>query len=330
MNDKLKNFLSLLLRFGLSAALLFYLYKKIDFEKALGVLKTASVVDLFFAGLVFIVINIILLVRWYVYVKALELNAPFVSVVRYFFIGLFGNLFLPSAIGGDFIKIVGLCMYSTQKAKVVASVILDRLSGFAGMVTVAIAAYVCGYRLMSSLSLGLPILIMAIVSVTITVILFNEKIYSFCCIVFSFLPKIKHSLMSLHYDIALLKDRKSALYKAVGISCAAQVLAALAYYFVGKALHQDIALFYLILFMPLICVAAAMPSIGGLGVREAGVAYLLAKIGVDSGVAVSISLINFLFMVAAGLIGGLIYLATKSSAAVKLPSAGGPAVSHNT
>ena len=63
--------------------------------------------------------------------------------------------------------------------------------------------------------------------------------------------------------------------------------------------------------MPLICVASSVPSIGGLGVREAGTAFLLAKVGVDSGVAVSISLINFLFMVLVGLLGALIYWLTK-------------------
>ena len=103
------------------------------------------------------------------------------------------------------------------------------------------------------------------------------------------------------------------MYKAVGLSCVAQILAAITFFFLGKALHQDIALIYLIIFMPLICVATSIPSIGGLGVREASVAYLFGKIGIDSGIAVSVSLMNFLFMVIAGLMGGLFYAVTRPS-----------------
>src|SRR3989338_3854206 len=60
------------------------------------------------------------------------------------------------------------------------------------------------------------------------------------------------------------------------------------------------------------CVASALPSIGGLGFREAGAAYFFSRIGVDSGIAVSISFMTFLFMVAVGLMGGAIYVLTLS------------------
>ena len=43
-----------------------------------------------------------------------------------------------------------------------------------------------------------------------------------------------------------------------------------------------------------------------------GAAYLFAKIGMESGIAVSMSLINFLFMVMVGLVGGFIYVYTLS------------------
>jgi uncharacterized membrane protein YbhN (UPF0104 family) len=88
------------------------------------------------------------------------------------------------------------------------------------------------------------------------------------------------------------------------------LLLAYVYFIVAKALHQDINFLYFLIFSPLICVATALPSIGGLGVREMGWAYLLGKVGVAQGVAVSISLINFLFMVIVGLIGGAMYVLT--------------------
>lgn len=312
---KIKSLLSSLLRFGLSAVLLIYIFSKIDAEQTLAVVKTADIRFIIYAFLVFFTISFLLLLRWSVFIKALKLEAPFFSIVRYFFIGLFGNLFLPSAIGGDVIKIFGLCRYSTQKAKVVASVLLDRLSGFAGMVGVATAAFLFGHRVINDASVLISIVAMAGASAVIGTVLFHEGAYSFCCQVFARFPRVKESLMKMHYDIALLKDRPAALLQAVGISALSQVSLALTFFFISKALHQDVPLFYFIIFVPLICVASTVPSIGGLGVREAGTAYLLAKVGVASGVAVSISLINFLFMVLMGLLGGLFYVSTNSAVA---------------
>jgi len=200
---------------------------------------------------------------------------------------------------------------------VVASVLLDRLSGFAGIVIVALVAYGFGFGLIDDKSIAIPIVIMAAASFLVIVVLFNQKVYHFCCQIFDKLPKIKSGLINMHNDILLLNHKKIEGFKAIGLSCLCQIFLAWGYYLVAKALHQDIAMVYFLIFVPIICVAAAFPSIGGLGVREAGAVYLFTKIGVDSGIAVSISLINFFFMVLFGLLGGVIYVTTLSSRRVQ-------------
>ena len=45
--------------------------------------------------------------------------------------------------------------------------------------------------------------------------------------------------------------------------------------------------------------------------------YLFSKIGVESGISVSMSLLLFLFMVTIGLIGGLVYVFTISSGRIQ-------------
>jgi hypothetical protein len=311
MTEKVKNFLRALLPFVLSGGLMWWLSTKIDFAQTAAVVKSADLQYILYAFVLFVAINFVLIARWVVVIKALGLPVNFGKAARYSLIGLFGNLFLPSAVGGDLIKIVGLCLNSQDKPKVVASVLVDRLSGFAGMVVVAIISFVCGFRWIADISVALAIAAMAVASTGIAMVLFNETAYSFCCQIFSSFPKFKKSLMQMHYDIALLKGRQDALYKAVGLSAVSQVALAATFFLVSKALHQDVSLFYFIIFIPLICVMATVPSIGGLGVREAGAAYFLGKVGVASGVAVSISLINFLFMALVGLLGGVYFILTQ-------------------
>lgn len=319
MRQKLKELFSNILRYGLSIALLVYLYFKIDIAKTAAVVKSADMEYIGYALLVSGLIYVVILVRWWILIRALSLEVRFGQMTRYFFIGLFGNLFLPSSIGGDVIKVWGLCRHTSAKPKVVASVILDRLSGFGGIVVVAIISFAAGYKVVNDLSLLLSIAFMALASFGLSAVLFQEKIYSFCCTIFRRFPKIQKTLMNIHYDIALLKNRLDAIYKAVAMSCVTQVLLSVVFFLTGKALHQDVALVYWMIFVPLICVASSLPSIGGLGVREAGAAFLLAKVGVDPGIAVSISLINFLFMVVAGLVGGVIYLSMKTQHLLDIP-----------
>ncbi|MBF0523003.1 MAG: flippase-like domain-containing protein [Candidatus Omnitrophica bacterium] len=317
LNEKSKKTLNFFLRIGLTLILLGYLYHKVDIEKTKEVLLASKMIFIWQAALLFVVINGLLLVRWFVFIKALDLEVRALSVVRYFFVGLFGNLFLPSSMGGDFMRILGLCKETHHKTRVVASVLLDRLSGFVAIVLIAIGALILGYRHIDEKSLVTPVIALGVVFSLFIAVLFSEKVFSFGCRIFDKIPKVKANLMKMHYDIALLKNRKRQAVEALFLSCVSQLLFCLCFCLVARGMHQNTPVIYFLIFVPLICVISSLPSIGGLGVREAGAAYLFSRVGMDPGIAVSISLINFLFMVIIGLIGGLIYVVTFSPGRVQ-------------
>lgn len=312
-NNNAKNILSFLIRIGLSVILLVYLFSKIDTAKMITTLKGADFRYIYLAFFIIVMPNIILLLRWMVFIRALGLVVPLRSIISCYFIGIFFNLFLPSSTGGDLVKTVGLFKDTADRAKVVATVVCDRLSGFVAIVLVALVSFLLGRQLINDNSLLISIFVLASVSIGIALVLFNEKLYSFSCGLFNRFPKIKESFMRLHYAIALLKDKPRFILAAIGLSCLSQITLAFVFYLVTRGLHLDVGVTYCLIFVPLICVVASLPSIGGLGVRDAGTVYLFAKIGVDAANAVSISLINFLFMVIMGLLGGMAYLVLTSS-----------------
>lgn len=314
-----KSLFSFLFRIALSVALLGYVFSRIDLQSTGKALASADLVYILLAAAIFLIVNALLLCRWFVFIRALDLSATVPSVVQHFFYGLFGNLFLPTAVGGDIIKAVGLCKRSAQKPRVVASILIDRLSGFASIALIAVVAFMFGHRLIKDNVLLIPIAVMGGAVIAIAAVLFNEKIYSFGCRMFNRLPRFQKSLMTMHYDIALLKQahKYKEGIKGFMLSCLAQIIFAFCYYFTARAMHQEIAVIYFLIFIPLMNVAATFPSIGGLGVREVGAAYLFGKVGVGTGIAVSLSLINFLFMVMVGLVGGVIYVYTLSAGRVQ-------------
>ena len=316
MNQKVKGWISFGLRFGISAGLLWFLFHHMDQKGTVAelaeLIKTADVKYVFYAFIPFAVINGFLLVRLRIFIDALELDVPWMNMARYSLIGLFGNLFMPSAIGGDVIKTVGLCTNAEEKSKIVAAVLLDRLSGFASMVVVSTVSLLVGFRYLNNPLLWAAVALMAILLTGLGCVLFNETLYRLFCHIFHFFPKLKKAVMQMHYDIALLKGRKIAIVKAIAMSCCGQILLALTFFWLSKALHQEISLFYFIVFTPITCVASSFPSIGGLGFREGALEYLLVQLGVVAGIGVSIGLLDFLFMVVVGIFGWAFFVVTKN------------------
>ncbi|MBF0569962.1 MAG: flippase-like domain-containing protein [Candidatus Omnitrophica bacterium] len=312
MKHVVKDMLSFLGRLALSAALMAWLFTQIDWKDITTAVRGADPVLLFWAFVVTVAIQFVVLWRWAIFMWALNLQAPLGQVCRYFFIGLFCNLFLPTSIGGDVVKAIGLSRGVGQKPKVFASVVLDRLSGFAGLVIVALLAYVVGTRIVDAPSVLVPIVVLTVLSVTIGGILFSRRIYAIGCRVFHKIPKAHKALLDMHNDVLLMTGRKRTGFGCIALSCLIQILGAFLYYLIGRALHLEASFLHYLIFAPIVGAITFLPSIGGLGVREVGWVYFLAKVGVDKGAAASLSLISFFFVIICGLIGGVVYVTTVS------------------
>ena len=78
--------------------------------------------------------------------------------------------------------------------------------------------------------------------------------------------------------------------------------------FIGLALNIRIPFLYYFVFVPLISVLSAIPiSFNGIGIREASYIFFLKLTGIDMEKAFAFSLLWFLIVVGASLIGGIIF-----------------------
>ncbi len=317
MTEKVKNIVSFLGRLALSAGLLAWIFSFVNWREMFGVMKGADVGFLLWAAAVHFLIQGIVLVRWYLFMNALKLEVSAGMVCRYYFIGLFCNLFLPTAIGGDLVKAIGLSRRAGQKPKVFASVVLDRLSGFAGIVVVAALAYVFGSKLINEPSMIIPIAVLTVLSLAVGGMLFSQPVYRFFGGLFRAVPRVHKGILQMHEDVLLMRGKKRTGLACVMLSCLVQALSAYLFYLLALALHQQVHFMPFLVFTPIVAVITFLPSIGGLGVREVGWVYFLAKIGLAQGVAVSLSLLSFFYIIITGLIGGLIYVTTVPSGRVQ-------------
>ena len=79
--------------------------------------------------------RLIVTARWYVILKVVEPKLKFLQAFKLSFVGLFTTNFLPSTIGGDFVKLGGAVQLGLDSAGVAGSLIVDRLVGMATMST---------------------------------------------------------------------------------------------------------------------------------------------------------------------------------------------------
>ena len=126
-------------------------------------------------------------------------------------------------------------------------------------------------------------------------------------LLFKFSPHRFHERLTRFFEaLELYREKRTVFLRVYGYSLAAQGLFIVMVYFLGKSIHIDIPLAIFFLFMPLITVISMLPSIGGLGVREAATVYLFrAYVPLDE--AVAFSLVFDLFLYVLGFTCGILY-----------------------
>jgi uncharacterized membrane protein YbhN (UPF0104 family) len=71
--------------------------------------------------------------RWYALLQTSEKPVSYRDALRLTYAGLFATNFLPTSIGGDLVRFVGMVQSGVDSALVLASLIMDRIVGMAGM-----------------------------------------------------------------------------------------------------------------------------------------------------------------------------------------------------
>jgi hypothetical protein len=313
MKKIIKKIFSILLRVGISILLLIFLFRQADDKSLFEVIRNVNKPLLFLGFLVFLLSYVLGLLRWVMLLKAVNIHLPIKRVLTSFSGGIFFSLFLPSTIGGDFMRSIDLSVHTKKPKEVIATIFLDRLSGYIGLVFLSILAMFLGWKVLEDksvlVSLGIIIGLLAVV----LLLLFNKFLYTR---INGFLKspnagKIRDMITNLHEEIHLFRDKPKVMIKNVLISILVQAIPPLTFYIIALSLGIKISLIYFFIFLPIIGAITLLPiSIGGLGLRDASTIFFFAKVGVGKNLAFAMSLLNFSFILFYGAVGGLIYVLT--------------------
>jgi hypothetical protein len=106
------------------------------------------------------------------------------------------------------------------------------------------------------------------------------------------------------------RDRRM-MVRGLAFSLALQLNVIVHYWIIGMALGFDISLIDYFYLIPIQHIVLLVPTINGLGVREASNVLLLQFYGIDAAAAIAFSLVDLGMMMLFGLAGWLRYLTRR-------------------
>ncbi len=278
MSEKVKKLLSNLLKLAVSVAAIWWVLSNISFKEVLTVFATAN---LWYLAGAFLLIALSFILSGFRQNLSFRSTGAHISPLlnlKLFWLGLFYNLFLPSGIGGDGVKVYLVNKYRQNGVKKnIGAMLVNRV---AGLVAIGVITIVLYYVSGDEFKIGWPGWLCI------------PALYLFYYFVLKIFLK---SFVPIHAGL-------------FGWSMFLQLVQLVSALFILYAFHQytDISEYLFLFFLS--AIATAIPiSIGGVGLRETAFVLLTRLFILDKTLAVALSLMFFILSAIVSL-GGIYWV----------------------
>jgi len=311
-DKKIFKFLFLVLKIGVSSALIVYLFSKAGGMAVIGNALLLSPFHIATASVLYVLASFFSTLRWQMYIPQKPATRTLFSL---YMIGAFFNVCLPSTIGGDAVKAYYLSRQLKKDAGKngegpfetnhnvisVASVFMDRYVGLAALLFIGIAAFPFGYGILEKTPIlwAMPVIFSGFV--VCSTVLFKFRIGT----------RLK-IMITVHDYFDHYFRQRAVLFKGFLYSIVIQLLVIFTVYILALGIGLDIPFLNFVIFLPIISLVTLIPvSISGIGLREGAFVLLFSIIGLAPDKAMTLSLIWFISVVTGSLWGLVEYLRFK-------------------
>jgi len=305
----MKKFILTFLRILITALILFFIFRKIDFAGTLSIFMRSNIFYLVLALASFFLISFFVAFRWYLVLKMYNFSVSLANAFRIYMIAFFFNNFLPSTVGMDVIRGAYISKDKKRLPDVISTLIIERWIGFFGIV-LYISAVPLLFTKEINIAYFLPFSIIGLsASIIFIISLWSQPVFNFFEKLFAKITiwGIGEKINSLYRSLSTIKNFPKQFFFNLGLSIVVQIVFVFTNFFIVKAQSLDIPIKQLFLYVPLISVISMVPiTINGLGLREA--AYLTFFGKELQTQAVALSLTQFLISVVFSLAGGVLFL----------------------
>jgi uncharacterized membrane protein YbhN (UPF0104 family) len=302
--------LSFLAKAALMLFAFWFVLRGVEISQIIEMVKNQSLNALIAAGMCLLIQLFFGATRWRCIITALSQNsAKIISslhAVRYFYISVFFNCCLPGTVGGDVVRVWLIKSAHTPLPLAINSVVIDRMMalfalGVMGFATLPILAQYIYVN---------PLIIMPICAISGASgfwALFN----------LDRLPYLRsiNWLTHLLYNLRQLLINKKLALMSLFLAICGHICYCLFVYIIAKSLGNPIALLDTLTLVPWVLLIAIIPlSIGGWGLREAAMVFMLGLISIPQEVAITISVQLGLLSIITALPAGILWLFNRKQA----------------
>ena len=215
--------------------------------------------------------------------------------IKYYYFASFFNSVLPTALGGNAMRILWLTGHDVTFNKATIFVFAERLIGVA--IFVAIASFAA---IIEDIPVSLRAVLWSSLKITFTsafIILVMARWTHRASLTRRLKKLVRRTISNLDW----MKRTKLTLYSVVYQITIILVTICIA---TGLGISLDWQAWFFI--VPLVSLLSILPlSLGGLGVREVGFMFFLGAYGQSNAQAVALGLMTFLIYLLAGMLGGI-------------------------
>lgn len=251
-------------------------------------------------------IHLLGLAKWRTLLVAARTPVPWTAAAQYYYYGLFGNIFLPSVVGGDAVRF-GLAVRGGARAGgILVGGAVDR---FVTIVALTALAALGAWRLPAGADLKQEPILRA------TALLLSLALFAGLAALWLFparaVPRrLRRTLIDMRRSLAALSRRPATILFTLTIALTMQGCLVGLCALLSTALGFSIPFSVWLFVWPLAKIAAALPiTQGGIGVREATQVGLFAALGLPTVAALAVGLVFQATVIGGGLVAGGLALA---------------------
>ena len=269
----------------LSLLLLYFYIRKQDWEQLLAAALSISIPLIGAVFFLFLLLQVFNTIRWWILLRSVEIPLSFGHLFKISMLSIFTSNFLPSTIGGDFVRWVAVSANVEMKDKATASVIIDRLLGLVSRLVL--------------LPLSIPLIISASPELigAISPVLVPGK---------DWLEKLKAPLRKLLEALGFWFQHPQTLLGALGVSWIGLAMYIYGIWLVAMDLGIGVSFLNVAAVMGVTYFITLLPiSLNGYGLRELGMVTLYVYYGATPEQATALALITRVIVMAVSLLGAL-------------------------
>ena len=304
--------LKVLLRLGISAFALYFVLRSIDLPAFWDRVKGMDPSWILAALVAYVFMQGVAVWRWHRLLRAqhIEVDPRFLN--ESLWVSLFFNNFLPSNIGGDFIRIADTATAAGSKTLATMVIVVDRVLGLTALVLIAstgaFAASLFGMHMpgarwlfwATASGILAAILVIAIPQLVATLLKPLRALNK---------PWVTERADRLEEAVIKFRNAPMALAGAFAGALVVQATVVVFYLLTARGLDVPLPAFLGAVLIPVSLVVQMAPvSINGFGVREAVFAFFFRRFGLPTDAAVALSLVSTGMTMGLSLVGGYFFM----------------------